>query len=49
MKSLSKIDKIKAFIAPKMTYLITFIDNSVKPAIFAGGNIHGIYCYLEMM
>ena len=31
MKSLSKSEKIKAFIAPKMTYLITFPDNNGNP------------------
>ena len=28
MKSLSKTDKLKAFIAPKMIDLITFLDNN---------------------
>ena len=30
MKALSKSDKLRAFIAPKMTYLITFLDNNIK-------------------
>ena len=46
-KSLSKINKLKAFIAPKMTDLITFLDNNIKYVVYVGGNIHGLYCYLE--
>ena len=49
MKALTKSEKIKAFIAPKMTDLITFIDNKVKSAVYDGGDIHGIYRYLEMI
>ena len=49
MKSLSKSDKIKAFIAPKMTYLIKLIDNNRKCFIYIEGNIRGIYHYLEMI
>ena len=30
MKEFSNSDKLKAFIAPKMTDLITFLDNNVK-------------------
>ena len=30
MKALTKIEKLKAFIAPKMTYLITFIDKTAN-------------------
>ena len=44
MKELSKSDKLKAFIAPKVTYLTTFSDNYVKY-----GNIDGIYRYLEII
>ena len=33
MKSLSNSDKIKAFIAPKITYLITLLDNNGKSAV----------------
>ena len=32
-----------------MTYLITFLDNNRKYAIYKGENIHGLYCYLEMI
>ena len=48
-KALSKSDKIRALIAPKMTDLITFIDNNRKSDIYTGGDIHGIYRYLEMI
>ena len=36
MKALSKSDKLKAFIEPKMTFIITFLDNNVKLAIYIG-------------
>ena len=49
MKALSKSDKLRSFVAPKMTYLITFLDNNKKLAVYTGGNIHGIYRYLEMI
>ena len=32
-----------------MTYLITCLDNNRKSAVYTGGNIHGIYPYLEMI
>ena len=43
MKTFSKIDKLKAFIAPKITDIITFVDNNVKLAVYTVGNIHGLY------
>ena len=46
-KTLSNSDKIRAFIAPKMTDIIKFLDNNVKSAVYTGWNINGIYCYLE--
>ena len=49
MKALSNRNKLKAFIAPNITDLITLIDNSRKLAIYTGENIHGIYCYMEMI
>ena len=49
MKALSKRKKIIYFIAPKMTDLITFLDNNGKYSIYTGGYIIGIYCYLEMI
>ena len=48
-KALSKSEKIKAFIAPKMTYLITFLENNGKYAVYTGWNINGIYHYLDMI
>ena len=49
MKALSNSDKLKAFITPKMTYLITLLDKNGKLAVYSGENIHGLYCYLEMI
>ena len=49
MKSLLKIDKLKEFIAPKMTYLITLLENKEKSSVYTGGNINGIYRYLEII
>ena len=37
MKEFSNSYKIKAFIAPKMTYLITLLYNKYKPDIYTGG------------
>ena len=36
-KLLSNSDKLELFIAPKMTYLITFLDNNGKYAVYIGG------------
>ena len=47
--TLSNSDKLKAFIAPKMTDLITFLDKNGKYAVYTGGNINGIYRYLEII
>ena len=49
MKSLSYSNKTKAFIAPKIIDIITFIDNNGKSAVYKGGNIDGIYRYLDMI
>ena len=49
MEALTKSDKLKAFIAPNMTDLITLLDKSGKFAIYDGGDIHGIYRYIEMV
>ena len=49
MKALTKSEKLKAFISPKMTDLITFIEKNGKYAAYEGGDIHGIYRYLEMI
>ena len=49
MKALTKSETLKAFIAPKITDLITFIDRNSKYDVYDGGDIHGIYRYLEMI
>ena len=49
MKELTKSDKIRSFIAPNMTYIITFLDNNGKYSVYTGGGIRGIYRYLEMI
>ena len=49
MKELSNSDKLKSFIAPNMTDLITFLDNNGKSPVYTGVNIHGIYRYLDMI
>ena len=46
MKALSNSDKLRAFISPKITDLITFLDNNGKSSTYKGGDIHGIYRYL---
>ena len=32
-----------------MTDLITFIENNENLTVYTGGNIHELYCYLEMI
>ena len=49
MKEFSKRDKLKALIVPKMTYLITLLENNGKSAVYTGLNIHGLYSYLDMI
>ena len=49
MKSFSNSDKLIAFIAPKMTDLVTFLDNNGKSAVCTGGVMHGIYFYLYII
>ena len=49
MKALSNKNKLKALIAPNMADLITFLDNSGKSAVYTELNIHGLYCYLEII
>ena len=49
MKALSNSDKIKVLIAAKMTDIITFLDKNGKSSVYTGGNIRGIYHYLEMI
>ena len=47
--ALSNSDKLRYFIAPNMTDLITLLENNVKYAVYTGGKIHGIYRNLEMI
>ena len=49
MKALAMSEKLRAFIAPKMTDLIAFLDKNGKSDVYEGGDIHGIYRYLEMI
>ena len=49
MISLSESDKLKEFVAPKITDLITFLDHHSKIAICTGENIHDLYNYLDMI
>ena len=49
MKYLSKSNKLKGFIVTKITYFITFLDNNGKLAVYIGGDIPGLYCYLEII
>ena len=49
MKALSKSDKLRYFIAPKMTHLIIFLDNNVKSSVYTRGYIPGIYHNLDMI
>ena len=49
IKAFSKSDKLRAFIVPKMTDIITLLDNNGKYAVYTGGYINGIYRYLEMI
>ena len=49
MRALTKSEKTRAFIAPKMIDIITFLDKNGKYAVYEGGDIHGIYRYLEII
>ena len=48
-KELSKSDKLRDFIAPKMTDLITFLENNGKYAVYTGGDNNEIDRYLDMI
>ena len=48
-KKCSKSDKPISFIAPKMIDITTLIINNGKYAVYTGGDIHGIYFYLDMI
>ena len=49
MKEFSKSGKLKSSIAPKMIDLIAFLGNTEKSSVYTGGDIHWIYCYLDMI
>ena len=49
MKELPKSEKLKLFIAPKITYLITFLDNNGNASIYKGRNIHYLLRYPEII
>ena len=49
MKALTNSEKLRAFIAPNMIDLITFLGKNGKYTVYTGGDIHGIYRYLEMI
>ena len=49
MKASSNSDKLRDFIAPKMTNLINFLDNNLKYTVYIVWDIHGIYCYLDII
>ena len=44
-----KCDGLKAFIAPKMTDFITYLDHHGKKVSHAGSDINDLYLYLEMI
>ena len=48
-EGITKSEKLRSFVAPNMTDLITFLENNGKSAVYTGGYIHGIYQYLEMI
>ena len=49
MKELSKIYKLKSCIAPTMIDLITFLYNTIKFAVYTGGDTNGLYHYQDMV
>ena len=49
MKTFSNSDKLEAFIAPNIIYPVIFIYNNRKLAIYIEGEIHGLYCNLDMI
>ena len=49
MKAFSKSDELVAFILYKMADITTIFDNNRKSVVYTGGNINGIYRYLEMI
>ena len=49
MNALSNSEQLKSFIVPKVAYIITFFDNIVKLTVCKGGNINGLYFYIEII
>ena len=49
MPAFSKSNKIKEFIAPKMTDISAFLDNNRKLAVYTGGDIRRLYRYLDII
>ena len=49
MKAILNSYKPKAFIAPKVTYIITFLDNNRKLSVYTRRNILILYRYLEII
>ena len=47
-KEFTKSDKLRAFIAPKMKDLISFLNNNEKYAFYTGGDINVIYQYIDI-
>ena len=46
MKVLSKSNTLKAFVAPNITDIVTFVYNNITLDIYKRVNIHGVYRYL---
>ena len=49
IKAFSRSDKLRSFIMLKMTDIITLLYNNGKSAVCIGGDIYGIYHYLEII
>ena len=49
MKVFTKSEKLKEFIASKMSDLITFLDKNGKSDVYDGGVINVIYSFLDMI
>ena len=49
MKALKNSEKLRYFIANRMTDIITLLDNNGKCAVYTGGYINGIYRYIDII
>ena len=49
MREFSNRNKIKALFELNMTDIITLLENNGKLDVYTGGNIHGLYYYLDMI